>query len=393
MKKELRNKVLSWVVVAGLFAAMWVSWVLWGFWRTLDNLTSNGVANPESFNYGYGYGDNGFGYGYGYGYGYGDYGYGYGYGDFALGQPRVDWVCWVANGSNTYRNKPTGADLCSAWVASVVAWNINWSWTCSGQWGGENATCSARQRSGGWGGGGSSSGGSSSGGSSSGGSSSGGVYNPNTGNTNTTKPADKNKVVVTVDKKGNVSITTVDGKKAVFSDISNSFALKYIASLTALGVVNGYEDGTFRPENNASRAEYLKMVLKAMKVDYSNADTSALTFKDVEKDSWIAKVVVKAVELKMISANENFRPNDSVSRAEAMKMLLNSAKVEVKDVETTDFTDVNVKSWEAKYIQKAKELGVVNGQTVNEKLVFKPFTNITRAEVSKIVVKTMEIKN
>lgn len=63
-----------------------------------------------------------------------------------------------------------------------------------------------------------------------------------------------------------------------------------------------------------------------MGIDYSNADTSKLTFVDVDANSWIAKVVVKAVELNMIDgANKNFRPNDSITRAEAMKMLLNAA--------------------------------------------------------------------
>jgi hypothetical protein len=200
-------------------------------------------------------------------------------------------------------------------------------------------------------------------------------------------------VNVVVDDNGNVVITKPDWSQVTFSDINNTFAKQYIAKLAALGIINWYEDGTFRPENNASRAEYLKIVLRAMWVNYDDADVSKLTFKDVSKDSWIAKVVVKASELGMIdSSNTNFRPNDSVTRAEAMKMLLNSASIEVNEVTTSSFADVKVTGWEAKYIETAKDLWIVDGQVINWKLMFRPFSNITRAEVSKIVVKTMETK-
>jgi hypothetical protein len=56
------------------------------------------------------------------------------------------------------------------------------------------------------------------------------------------------------------------------------------------------------------------------------------------------------------SSNTNFRPNDSVTRAEAMKMLLNSASIEVNEVTTSSFADVKVTGWEAKYIETAKDL-------------------------------------
>lgn len=64
------------------------------------------------------------------------------------------------------------------------------------------------------------------------------------------------------------------------------------------------------------------MVLKAMGVDYSTVDTSTLSFSDVSKDSWQAKVVQKALSLGIIANNPTFRPNASISRAESIKMLL-----------------------------------------------------------------------
>ncbi|MDD5213892.1 MAG: S-layer homology domain-containing protein, partial [Candidatus Gracilibacteria bacterium] len=210
--------------------------------------------------------------------------------------------------------------------------------------------------------------------------------------TETVKDISLDDVKVTKDEStGKVTVTKADGTKVTFSDINNTFATAYIAKLAAKGIIAGYSDGKFKPENKASRAEYLKIVLRAMDIDYSDADTSKLTFSDVSKNSWMAKVVVKAAELKLIDTkNKNFRPDSQISRAEAMKMLLNAAGIQVTEKATSSFADVS--GWAVKYIEKAKELGIANGQTVNGKVLFRPADNITRAEVSKIVVKTMELK-
>lgn len=298
LNKNLKSRLISVLTLVALFTALNASGALAGFWRTLDNMTSNGINNPENFEYGYGYGDNGFWYGYGYGYGYGDFGYGY-----------------SSSSSGGGTGTDTGVETNDK---SIFEW-ITYETTADGK----------------------------------------------------------------------VIITKADGTKVTFADINSTFAKEYIVKLAGANIINGYEDGTFKPERDASRAEYLKIVLRGMGIDYSDADTSKLTFADVDANSWIAKVVVKATELNMIdSANKNFRPNDSITRAESMKMLLNAAWIELVDTETSDFSDVN--GWSAKYVQTAKNLGIVNGQEVNWKLVFRPNDSITRAEVAKIVVNTIE---
>ena len=508
--KNFKQRVVSIVTLFTLFLALNASGALAGFWRTLDNLTSNGIDNAQDFLYGYGYGNGGWWYGYGYGYGYGDYGYGYGaisdaynldqlldsltssfnsngfllqnftlpFTGFSIELPQglkitdssgnaidTQSLTWFSLSSVTGL---TGFDLKWAvkfgieWkvlnftkavkieipvtgATSVVAkvkhfgdasYGYTWLTTTAeaactaGQatdsnqrYAGTSITvisgkaviyaCSASEfawanpteSSGGGSGWGSWGSGWGSWGSGWGSWGSVNVPTNQTGSTatgssvveTTTQTTD---VVDTVNddtyttkttKDGKVTITKADGTKVVLSDIKQSFAKAYIEKLAAAGIVAGYADGSFKPEKSASRAEYLKIVLRAMNIDYSNVDTSKLTFKDVEKDSWIAKVVIKAAELNMIDAsNNNFRPNAQISRAEAMKMLINAAEIQTNENAVSEFNDV--KGWAVKYVQKAKELGIVNGQNVNGKVLFRPAENITRAEVSKIVVKTMEQK-
>lgn len=209
----------------------------------------------------------------------------------------------------------------------------------------------------------------------------------------TTQENNVDLVVDTNETTWEVTITKDDGSKVSLSDINSTFAKTYIARLASEWIINWYSDWTFKPENNASRAEYLKIVLGAMKIDYSSVDGSKVTFSDVDKNSWVAKVVVKASELGLIDTkNSKFRPNDSITRAESMKMLLNAASIETTTVSVSSFADVSTSSWESKYVETAKNMWIIDWQMIGSKLMFRPFSNITRAEVSKIVVKTMDLK-
>jgi len=133
------------------------------------------------------------------------------------------------------------------------------------------------------------------------------------------------------------------------------------------------------------------MVLGSLNIDYSSSDTSSLTFNDVSKTSWNAKVIAKAVELKIVeSDNINFNPNRFVSRAEAMKILMGAYWFTFDSEAVSNFMDVSW--WPIKYIEKATELWIVNWQIFNWNPYFKPLDNISRAEVAKIIIRTMDIK-
>ncbi len=173
----------------------------------------------------------------------------------------------------------------------------------------------------------------------------------------------------------------------LFTDISSNWAKLYIETLANAGVINN--TSKFNPDNNVTRAEFLKMALKGLKVSY---DTSVLSseFSDVN-EAWQISLVVKAKSLgivsgQMVDGKLMFRPSDTITRAEAMKILLLTAGYK-SDSTTTEFTDVT-EAWQIPLVAKAQGLGIVSGQTVDGKLVFRPNDTITRAEVAKIIVKT-----
>ncbi|MEK9159463.1 MAG: septal ring lytic transglycosylase RlpA family protein [Patescibacteria group bacterium] len=92
--------------------------------------------------------------------------------------------------------------------------------------------------------------------------------------------------------------------------------------MTQAGFVSGYEDNTFQPENPVSRVEALKMLLEA--TETSLAWEESAVFPDVEAEAWYMEYINTAVDKGIVRGHDdgNFKPLDTVNRAEALKMLI-----------------------------------------------------------------------
>ncbi|MDD2565884.1 MAG: S-layer homology domain-containing protein [Candidatus Gracilibacteria bacterium] len=179
-----------------------------------------------------------------------------------------------------------------------------------------------------------------------------------------------------------------------FNDTQDSFANEDINNLAYLGVVKGFSDGTFKPNNSTTRAEFLAMTMKAMNITVDNGITLT-SFTDIPSEGvWMNKYIQKAKEMgvingQIIDGKLSFRPNDSITRAESISILLNLANIPVdKTVSSTNFIDIENK-WMNPYVFKAQTLGIINGQIIDGQLKFRPNDPITRAESSRIINKVL----
>ena len=145
-----------------------------------------------------------------------------------------------------------------------------------------------------------------------------------------------------------------------FTDIANSWAAPYILKLAKAGVVNGYPDGTFRPEDTVTRAQFAKMLLTAMGVK-PEQDSSVLTgYSDYAGyASWELPWLAAAVDHHVLSGypDGTLRPDATVTWLEAAAMIGRA----IGGSAPVDFTGATaVPGWARPYV--AVDLAQARGQ-------------------------------
>lgn len=188
--------------------------------------------------------------------------------------------------------------------------------------------------------------------------------------------------------------------QADFSDLSSTDP--YYVAIDALvdqGVLTGYEDNTFHPGEEVNRAEALKIVLLGTGVDLEEGTSSVdLTFSDVKEIDWFFPYVSTGLHLGIIKGYEDatFRPEQSVNRAEAMKMLLEAAgiglegSVNVTTPTAAPFVDVAVEFWYASYASYAKSWNIEPPQTDGQ---WHPEEAITRGNLAEMVYRLQKVNS
>ena len=263
---------------------------------------------------------------------------------------------------------------------------------------------------------------SSGGGFSSGGSSGGGGGSYSSYSTVNVKVIDKDgktvSVTKSVDSKGNVTVTLPTGKvidsenyyTVTVTDSKGSaksdttVTLKDRKNGTATGTTDnngmltlpatehkayivGYNDGTFKPDSNMSRAEAAAIFARLIAEAKGESISGKASFKDVDKNEWYAGYVGYLEKYDVINGYNDgtFKPDASVTRAEFVAMtvryydLFNDVN---KTGNTVKYTDVASSYWAYSDIAFAKNIGWLNGYSDGS---FRGDNDITRAEVVTVV--------
>ncbi len=154
--------------------------------------------------------------------------------------------------------------------------------------------------------------------------------------------------------------------------------------ITDTKFLDGYEDGAIRPNRKVTRAEFVKMLTEAMGGYDENKDYGA-SFGDVRSGAWYANNVAFAKQAGLLEGYEDgsFRPDKSITRAEAAKILALALKLPKTQSKDRPFPDVKPGVWYADYITLLQESGVIDGY---EDGTYRPERNITRAEAVKMII-------
>lgn len=170
------------------------------------------------------------------------------------------------------------------------------------------------------------------------------------------------------------------------SDIAGHWAEANIKQAVSKGIVSGYPDGTFKPSHTVTRAEFAVMLMNTLK---PQADGVALTFADKAAiGDWAQKSVAQAVQAGIISGYEDgtFRPDAQITRAE-MAVMLAKALGKSDATDAAGFADEkDIPSWAKGAVTALKKLGFVEGKDGN---TFDPAGQTTRAEAVTALLKVL----
>ncbi|WP_256761051.1 S-layer homology domain-containing protein [Cohnella sp. WQ 127256] len=195
-------------------------------------------------------------------------------------------------------------------------------------------------------------------------------------------------VVLAVDI--NAKPDTSTDTSIVFSDIASHWAEASIKLAVQNGLVKGYSDGTFKPNGDVTRAEFVVMLMKALKAKETSGD---LKFNDAaEIGEWAKVAITQAVEQGIINGYKDgtFRPTASITRAEIAVMIANILKLKVDANAVAGFADdKSIPTWAKSAVAAVKRSGIMQGQSDNQ---FTPNTAATRAVAVTILNKLLELK-
>lgn len=169
-----------------------------------------------------------------------------------------------------------------------------------------------------------------------------------------------------------------------FTDLNEGhWSYDYIRELIGRGVVGGYADLTVRPDQEITRAEFVKILLTCARIS-TNEVQKNVNFADMSAVDWSMPYVEQAVRYGLVGgySDDTFRPNKSITRAEAVKILAEFLELELNENAESTFSDVENEAWYAPYVDAIREAGVVTGYADG---TFKPNNPITRAEASKVI--------
>jgi len=172
--------------------------------------------------------------------------------------------------------------------------------------------------------------------------------------------------------------------QAAFTDVPVSHSqYESIQYLYEKQIIGGYPDGTFKPKQPVSRVESLKFIYNISNEPLG--DDKQLPFSDIAQNQWYSRYVATAYTSGVVSGYPDFtfKPEQQVILAEFLKMLFNALRTDVPTVSgVPECVDVKSSEWFSSYIEFALSQGLIT-QSSSGKCF--PAQILTRGEVAEII--------
>ncbi|KRE49859.1 chondroitinase-B domain-containing protein [Paenibacillus sp. Soil724D2] len=173
-----------------------------------------------------------------------------------------------------------------------------------------------------------------------------------------------------------------------FVDVPKHWASDAISQAAAKGIVNGYSDGSFKPDEPMTRLQFAAMLVRALGL---KPEPTKPEFTDEASiPVWAAGELSAALKAGIIQGYEDqtLHPNDAINRIEMVAMLVRAFPQSEGTSAVTSFSDSSqIPPWALPLVSRANSLGLVQGRENN---AFKPFDVATRAEAVTVVMRMLD---
>lgn len=172
------------------------------------------------------------------------------------------------------------------------------------------------------------------------------------------------------------------------SDIKDHWAKGIIETWISNGFISGYPDGSFRPNNSITRAEFMVLVNKA----FGFTERAEISYKDVSESQWYYNTVARATAAGYMGGypDGSMKPNHPISRQEVSVVLSKLTNMLQNPSAINSFTDASdITNWAKGYVGATAAKGYMRGYPDGS---FKPTNNITRAEAVATLNKALTVE-
>lgn len=171
-----------------------------------------------------------------------------------------------------------------------------------------------------------------------------------------------------------------------FTDMAEHWAKDAVKSLANRGIIGGFPDGSFKPGESVTRAQFAVMVAKALKL--RSGEKCDLT--DVQEGSWYAESVSAAVNAGIILGMDDgrFYPDEYIKRQDALLILYRAFGDSLQKMEEKSFIDSEqISDYAREAIDALSAAGIAKGTDTGE---LKALDNTSRAEIAVMLARVLE---
>ncbi len=183
----------------------------------------------------------------------------------------------------------------------------------------------------------------------------------------------------------------VNEEQQLFTDVSpQMWAYDYIKDLKQRGYINGYEDGSFRPDSSIRREEFIKLVIEALQI--KTVESKDLLFIDCDKEQWYYPYIKIAYSNNIINGKGDYTIGigEDITREDMAVIICRAAGIKTVNSEASFTDNEEFSGYSVSAVNAAAANGIIKGY---EDGSFKPKNKATRAETAVIIYRVINTLN